>query len=158
MQGNARGKRKFWNKLLYELSKTEKRDIGVIIHKSLKPSLQWKEAARKTNVVLTQVARSFHCRDRKTFLYLYTTYVRPLLNFPHPAWNPWLQQDQEVIENVQKRAVTMISGLCSNNYEDMLKELRSFSLKDKRIQFDMVNTFKIVHEMDRVDRVWLSLQ
>ena len=53
----------------------------------------------------------------------------------------------------------MISGLCSNNYEDMLKELRSISLKDKRIQFDMVQTFKIVHEMDRVDRrVWLSLQ
>ena len=63
----------------------------------------------------------------------------PILNFPHQHG-------------------TMISGLCSNNYEDMLKELRSFSLKDKRIQFDMVNTFKIVHEMDRVDRVWLSLQ
>ena len=81
---------------------------------------------------------------------MYTTYVRPHIEFSTPAWNPYLQQDQEVIENVQKRAVTMISGLCSNNYEDMLKELRIFSLKDKRIQFDMVQTFKIVHEIDRV--------
>ena len=61
------------------LSKTEKeRDIGVIIHKSLKQSLQCKEASRKANGVLTQIARSFHYRDRKSNLY--TTYVT---NFRH---------------------------------------------------------------------------
>ena len=43
------------------LSKTEsERDIGVITHKSLKPSLNCKEASRKANGVLTQIARSFH--------------------------------------------------------------------------------------------------
>ena len=51
----------------------------------------------------------------------------------------------------------MISGLRGNNYEDRLKELRILSLKDRRIQFDMVQTFKIVHEIDRVDRrVWFE--
>ena len=79
----------------------------------------------------------------------------PMLNFPHQHGTHGFNRNQEVIENVQKRAVTMISGLCSNNNE----ELRSYSLKERRIQFDMVQTFKIVHEMDRVDRrVWLSLQ
>jgi len=54
-------------------------------------------------------------------------------------------------------SVTMISGLRSNNYEDRLKELRILSLKDRRIQFDMVQTFKIVHEINRVDRrVWFE--
>ena len=67
------------------------------------------------------------------------------------------RQDQEVLENVQKRAVTMISGLRSKNYEDRLKELRMLSLKDWWIQFDMVQTFKIVREIDRVDRrVWFE--
>ena len=46
----------------------------------------------------------------------------------------------------------MISGLRINNYEDRLKELRILSLKDRRIQFDRVQTFKIVHEIDRVDK------
>ena len=51
----------------------------------------------------------------------------------------------------------MISGLRSNNYEDRLKELHILSLKDRRIQFDMVQTFKIVHEIDKVDRrVWFE--
>ena len=138
------------------LSKTEKvRDIGVIIHKFLKPSLQYKEAA---NSVQTQIARSsFHYKDRKTLLNLYTTYVRPHIEFSTPAWNPLLKQNQEVLENVQKRAITMISGLNSNNYEDKLKELRMSSLKDSRIKLEMVKTFKIVHEIDRVDRrVWFE--
>ena len=49
----------------------------------------------------------------------------------------------------------MISGLHSNNYEDRLKRLRMLSLKDRRIQFNMVQTFKIVHEIveDRGERV-----
>ena len=52
----------------------------------------------------------------------------------------------------------MISGLYSYNYEDRLKELRILSLKDRRINFDMVQIFKIVHEIDRVDRrVWFEL-
>ena len=51
----------------------------------------------------------------------------------------------------------MISVLYSNNYEDRLKELRMLSLKDRWIQFDMVQTFKIVREIDRVDRrVWFE--
>ena len=84
-------------------------------------------------------------------------YVRPHTEFLTPAGNPWLQQDQEVLENVQKRAVTMISGLGSNNYQDRLKEIRILSLKDRRIQYDMVQIFKIVHEIDRVDRrVWFE--
>ena len=36
--------------------------------------------------------------------------------------------------------------------EDRSKELHILSLKDRWIQFDLVQTFKIVHEIDRVDR------
>ena len=51
----------------------------------------------------------------------------------------------------------MISGLYSNNYEERLKELRMLSLKDRWIQFDTVQTYKIVREIDKVDRrVWFE--
>ena len=50
------------------LTQTEKeKDIEVIIHKSLKPFNQCSESARKTNAVLTQIARTFHYRDKKLF-------------------------------------------------------------------------------------------
>ena len=44
------------------------RDIGVKVHKSLRPSLQCSEAANRANAVLGQVSRAFHFRDRRVFV------------------------------------------------------------------------------------------
>ena len=105
------------------LAVTEKeRDIGVIISNTLKPSLQCTEAARRANGVLTQVSKAFLYRDRKTFLQLYKQFVRCHLEFAIPAWSPWSAGDIEVLERVQKRAVSMIKGLQSRAYEDKLTE------------------------------------
>ena len=93
----------------------EEKDIGVLIHSSLKPTKQCREAAKKANGVLTQIFKSFHYGDKKTFLQLYKTYVRCRLETSVPAWNPWLQQDKETLEKVQMRAVGMISGLQVKN-------------------------------------------
>ena len=52
-------------------SVTEEKDIGVITHASLKPSVQCSNAAKKANFVLGQISRTFHYPDHKTFLDLY---------------------------------------------------------------------------------------
>ena len=46
-------------------SVTEEKDIGVITHASLKPSVQCSNAAKKANFVLGQISRTFHYRDKK---------------------------------------------------------------------------------------------
>ena len=65
------------------------RDIGVLMSSNLKPTAQCREAARKANGVLGQIARAFHYRNKKTFVNLYKQYVRPHLEFATPAWSPW---------------------------------------------------------------------
>ena len=62
-------------------SSKEEKDIGVIISDSLKPSSQCAAAARKANQVLGQMSRSFHYRDRFTWIQLYKVYVRPHLEY-----------------------------------------------------------------------------
>ena len=84
------------------------RDLGVNMHVSLKPSMHCKEAARKANGVLGNLGRSFHFRDRHTFIRLYKTYVRCHLEFAVPAWLPWSAHDIDILEKVQIRAVNMI--------------------------------------------------
>ena len=59
------------------------RDIGVIVDKSLKPSLQ-------ASGVLTQITRALLYRDRNTFLKLYIQFVRCYLEFSIPALSPVL--------------------------------------------------------------------
>ena len=73
------------------------------------------------------------------------------LEFAVPAWSPWLVQDIEILEQVQKKAVNFIVGLSGKTYEEKLSELNLTSLADRRKKFDRVQTFKILNGHDHVD-------
>jgi hypothetical protein len=83
----------------------EEKDVGVIVHKSLKPARQCERAAATATGVLMQLAKCFHYRDRNIFIRLYQQYVRPHLEFSTPVWSPWLLSDIQALERVQERAV-----------------------------------------------------
>jgi len=129
----------------------EETDIGVRMAKTLKPSAQCKKAAATGQAVLAQIGRAFHFRDRHVFMRLYTQYVRPHLEFATPVWSPWSQADIECLEQVQKRAVGMVSGLRSHRYEDRLVELGMTTLVERRHQTDMLQVYKILTSKDKVN-------
>ena len=86
------------------------KDVGVMIHQSLKPSLQCTRAAERANQVLGQLSRAVSYRDKQTFLKLYKVFVRPHLEYAVASWSPWLQSDKEMLEKVQRRALNMVSN------------------------------------------------
>ena len=141
------------------LTVTEReKDIGVKVQCNLRPTAQCAEAAQIANAVFGQISRTFHYRDRHTFHKLYMQYVRPHLEFAAPAWSPWTQRDIDLLESVQQRAVRMISGLQATSYAGRLAELGMLSLQQRRILSDMVQVYKIVHGLDRVDKsTWFDL-
>jgi hypothetical protein len=114
-------------------------DVGVLVHKSLKPSRQCEKAANTANAVLRLIQRNFHYRDRHTFLSLYKKYVRPHtgMEFCGPAWAPWAAADIEKLENVQRKAVRMVSGLQNRTYEDRCTELGIQTLENRRKDQDL---------------------
>jgi hypothetical protein len=136
----------------------EERDIGVMVTKNLRPSAQCAKAAHTATTVLSQLRRAFHFRDRHIFVRLYTQYVRPHLEFASPAWSPWTQTDKECLERVQKKAIRMVSGLESGNYEERLRELGLTTLEERRHRLDMAQTFKIVRRKENVEReTWFKM-
>ena len=135
-----------------QLQVTEvEKDIGVQVQSTLRPSAQCVEAAKKANIVLGQITRAFSYRDKKTFVNLYRQYVRPHLEFAVPAWSPWTAGDIALLEKVQMRALKMTSGMGGMSYEQQLHDLDLLSLQDRRTQFDLVQTFKIIHGIDKVN-------
>jgi hypothetical protein len=116
----------------------EEKDIGVLVHNSLKPAKHCEKAANMAGAVLRQIQRNFHYRDRKVFVNLYKTYVLPHLEFASPAWAPWTVADTERLENVQKKAVRMVTGLASNTYEDRCREIGIKTLAERRRITDLV--------------------
>ena len=109
------------------------RDLGILIHESLKPSVHCATAVKKANMVLGQIRRTFTFSDREILVRLHKMFVRPHLEYAVQAWCPWTEHDVDLLESVQRRAVRMISGL-SGTYEEKLQELGLMSLKDRRIR------------------------
>ena len=78
----------------YKLETTEEeRDLGVTRTSKLKPSVQCAKAARTAQMVLGQITRAFHFRDKHVFVQLYKTQ----LEFAIQAWSPWSQADKEFL-------------------------------------------------------------
>ena len=78
-------------------------------------------------------------------------FVRPHLEFSASVWSPWNQTDIDLLENVQKQAIRMISGLRSTSYEDKLKEIGLWTLEKRRQMFDMVQVYKILNDVGNID-------
>ena len=122
-----------------ELGTTEPdKDIGVIIHSSLKPAKQCQKVAATAGTVLRQITKNFHYRDRRIFRDLYCQYVRPHLEFATAAWSPWLAVDVELLEKVQKRAVSMMVGLRGGTYEEKCTEIDLLPLTVRRSHADLI--------------------
>ena len=80
-----------------ELQASEfEKDIGVLIQRNLRPSLQCAKAAKTANALLAQISRAVSYRDKNTFLRFFRTYVRPHLDYCAPAYSPWTQGDKEI--------------------------------------------------------------
>ena len=104
----------------------------------------------KANQILDQLLRAFTYRDRHSFVKIYKQYVRLHLEYCVQAWSPWLQQDIDLLENVQRRALKAVSGL-SGSYEEKLVALKMQSLQDRRVRGDMLQTFKLLKGIDNVN-------
>ena len=136
----------------------EEKDLGVIIHESLKPTAQCAKAAKKANQVLGQMSRAITYRDRYTWVSLYKQYVRSHLEYAIQAWCPWTESDIDMLEGVQKRAIRMVSGLQGKTYEERLREVGLTTLLDRRKRGDMIEVWKIMNNKEDVKyNTWFTL-
>src|SRR6218665_2124722 len=87
-----------------------KKETGVIMHKSAKPSRQCAQASKKTNSTVGMIKRTLVTGDKDTILRLYKSLVRPQFEYCIQVWNPYLNQDMAKLGKVQRRATKMIQG------------------------------------------------
>ena len=144
-------------KIKYELFGKEvescqmEKDLGVIITNDLLSTRQCMEAEKKAQKLLGYIKRQFSSRNKETILTLYKALVRPHLEYAVQFWAPSLRKDVERLESVQARATKLITGIRNIGYERRLAHLNLFSLEVRRLRGQLIETFKILKGIDRVD-------
>ena len=93
--------------ILIEKTKEEK-DLGVLISNNLKFTGQANKAASEANKKLGILKKTFRFRGTGLWKKLYTTYVRPHLEFAILVWNPYHKGDIKILERVQHKATISI--------------------------------------------------
>ena len=65
----------------------------------------------KANQVVGMIRRSFKYMDKYIFVQLFTSRVRPILEYGNVIWNPRLIRDIDAVERVQRRATQTVSSM-----------------------------------------------
>ena len=130
------------------------RDLGVVFNTELKWTEQAIISSSKANQMIGILRKSFNYFDENVIKTLYCAFVRPLIEFAAPVWNPYLQKDIDLLEQVQHKVKKLIPALSNLTYEERLEKLGLSKLVTRRERGDLIQMFKIINGIEKVN--WIK--
>ena len=130
---------------------SEEKDLGVTFDQQLSFGTNASKVVAAANSTLGLINRHFRHIETKPFMNLYKTLVRPKVEYCMTVAQPVYKKDKEKIERVQHRATKLVLGMENKEYSERLAELKLPSLEYRRKRADVMQTYKIMNNIDKID-------
>ena len=130
---------------------SEEKDLGVTFDQQLSFGTNASKVVAAANSTLGLINRHFRHIETKPFMNLYKTLVRPKVEYCMTVAQPVYKKDKEKIERVQHRATKLVLGMENKDYSERLAELKLPSLEYRRKWADVMQTYKIMNNIDKID-------
>ena len=120
--------------------------LGVIITNDLLWSAHIERIRSKANKIIGLIYRQFYSwSSQQTLLRLYTSLVRPHLEYATQVWNPYLMKDIQKLENVQKFALKVCCKRWDLTYAEALEQTALPDLKARRTHLNLCYFYKLIN-------------
>jgi len=116
---------------------------GVVVSSDTKSCQQCIQVYSKASRILAMINRTITYKSSENLVRLYKSLVRPHLEYCTAAWSHHYVKDKVLIEKIQT-IYKNDSGTENLQYEDRLRELNLWTLKDRRVHADLIEVSKIV--------------
>ena len=131
-----------------ELEKTViEKDLGVHVDPTLSFDSHIETIIKKASSKSAQILENFTYRSKKVLVPLFTTLVRPVLEYANATWNSNQRYNIDEIEAVQRRFTKHIHEVKKFPYEERLIRIKLPSLEFRRFRGDLIETYKIAHNL-----------
>ena len=108
----------------------------------------------KAERLIYTILLSFKTNNLDIYKMAYKTYIRPLLEYNTSAWTSNKKGDIDLIESIQRtytKKVCQRLNLRFNNYLERLDLMSMNSLEYRRLEFDLILLYKILHKMIHIN-------
>ena len=78
--------------------------------------------------------------------------IRPRLEYAAIVWSPHTKKNIRKLERVQRAATKLVLELKDLTYEERLRKLEIPTLESRRARGDLIGIYKMVNNLDIVDR------
>ena len=123
------------------------KDLGVVVDEDLTFDDHITEVIKRANRISSLLIRTITFKNKNIMVPLFKALVRPILEYGNVVWCPRLKKHITNIENVQRRFTKCIIGQRNLSYEERLRSLNLPSLEYRRLRGDMIETYKILHNV-----------
>ena len=123
------------------------RDLGVTMSNNATFRTHINAIANSSRSKLGWILRTFQTRDLLPMLTLWKSLVIPTLDYCSQLWSPWMKQDIQLIEGVQRTFTSKISSIAHLNYWERLKYLKLYSLERRRERYRIIYIWKMINNL-----------
>ena len=123
------------------------RDLGIQVHSKLKFHTHT-DIAMKAYHVLGLISKSNECKfkDPDVIIKLYTTLVRPIVEYNNILWGPTYTLDNQKLEKIVRKATRMIPSITLLSYHDRLQYLNLPLLQHHRRRGDLIYLHQLLKD------------
>ena len=133
------------------------KDLGILVDTSPRFHQHIRCIAAKASGLSANFLKSTICRSPKFMLSLFTSHIRPLLEFSSSVWFTNFVEDMRLLEAVQRRWTRQISGMADLSYAERLSALDLYSVYGRLLRADLILCWKIFHGFSSIKPVDIFL-